>query len=155
MNLTKLKIKPSETEIHYGVQAINGNKDTVFKSWDRQSPEFLSCLQSLKPYLLKVLDFGNEYGEGLTITGITLRQENPDGADIENYGLVISAVKSLANSAAPLCLNTPYIPPYRNENTTTIMNDDLAMEINRIIGFCERFIAGQERAQGDLFGDKK
>ena len=124
MNLTKLKIKPSETEIHYGVQAINGNKDTVFK-------------------------------RGLSITGITLRQENPDGEDVANYGLVISAVKSLANSAAPLCLNTPYIPPYRNENTTTIMDDDLAMEINRIIGFCERFIAGQERAQGDLFGDKK
>lgn len=155
MNLTKLKIKPSETEIHYGVQAINGNKDTVFKSWDRQSPEFLACLQSLKPYLLDVLELGVDYGEGLSITGITLRQENPDGEDVANYGLVISAVKSLANSAAPLCLNTPYIPPYRNENTTTIMDDDLAMEINRIIGFCERFIAGQERAQGDLFGDKK
>lgn len=155
MNLTKLKIKPNETEIHYGVQAINGNKDTVFKSWDRQSPEFLSCLQSLKPYLLDVLELGADYGEGLSITGITLRQENPDREDISNYGLVISAVKSLANSAAPLCLNTPYIPPYRNENTTTIMDDDLAMEINRIIGFCERFISGQERAQGDLFGDKK
>ncbi len=153
MNLTKLKIKSNETEIHYGVQALNANKDTVFKSWDLQSPEFLSCLQSLKPYLLKVLDFGNEYGEGLTITGITLRQENPDGADIENYGLVISAVKNLGNSATPFCLNTPYIPPCRNENTNTIMDEDLAMEINKIIGFCERFVAGKERAQGELFGE--
>lgn len=153
MNLTKLKIKSNETEIHYGVQALNANKDTVFKSWDLQSPEFLSCLQSLKPYLLKVLDFGNEYGEGLTITGITLRQENPDGADTENYGLVISAVKNLGNSAAPFCLNTPYIPPCRNENTNTIMDEDLAMEINKIIGFCERFVAGKERAQGELFGE--
>lgn len=153
MNLTKLKIKSKETEIHYGVQAINGNKDTVFKSWDLQSPEFLSCLQTLKPYLLKVLDFGNEYGEGLTITGITLRQENPDGADTENYGLVISAVKNLGNSATPFCLNTPYIPPCRNENTNTIMDEDLAMEINKIIGFCERFVAGKERAQGELFGE--
>lgn len=153
MNLTKLKIKSSETEIHYGVQALNANKDTVFKSWELQSPEFLSCLQSLKPYLLKVLDFGNEYGEGLTITGITLRQENPDGADMENYGLVISAVKNLGNSAAPFCLNTPYIPPCRNENTNTIMDEDLAMEINKIIGFCERFVAGKERAQGELFGE--
>lgn len=153
MNLTKLKIKSNETEIHYGVQALNANKDTVFKSWDLQSPEFLSCLQSLKPYLLKVLDFGNEYGEGLTITGITLRQENPDGADTENYGLVISAVKNLGNSATPFCLNTPYIPPCRNENTNTIMDEDLAMEINKIIGFCERFVAGKERAQGELFGE--
>lgn len=153
MNLTKLKIKSSETEIHYEVQTLNANKDTVFKSWDLQSPEFLSCLQSLKPYLLKVLDFGNEYGEGLTITGITLRQENPDGADIENYGLVISAVKNLGNSATPFCLNTPYIPPCRNENTNTIMDEDLAMEINKIIGFCERFVAGKERAQGELFGE--
>lgn len=153
MNLTKLKIKSSETEIHYEVQTLNANKDTVFKSWDLQSPEFLSCLQSLKPYLLKVLDFGNEYGEGLTITGITLRQENPDGADMENYGLVISAVKNLGNSAAPFCLNTPYIPPCRNENTNTIMDEDLAMEINKIIGFCERFVAGKERAQGELFGE--
>ena len=153
MNLTKLKIKSSETEIHYEVQTLNANKDTVFKSWDLQSPEFLSCLQSLKPYLLKVLDFGNEYGEGLTITGITLRQENPDGADMENYGLVISAVKNLGNSAAPFCLNTPYIPHCRNENTNTIMDEDLAMEINKIIGFCERFVAGKERAQGELFGE--
>lgn len=72
---------------------------------------------------------------------------------MENYGLVISAVKNLGNSATPFCLNTPYIPPCRNENTNTIMDEDLAMEINKIIGFCERFVAGKERAQGELFGE--
>ncbi|MBR1980182.1 hypothetical protein [Candidatus Proelusimicrobium excrementi] len=152
MNLTKVKIKNNETEIHYANNVGKGNnKTTIFKSWERQSPEFLNCLEPLKKYLLEALDLDEEYGEGMTITGLTLKEENPDGDYIENYGVVISAVKKLDNSNTPACINTPYIPPCRNENTLTIMNDDLAMEINIIIDFCERFINGGERAQGELF----
>lgn len=152
MNLTKVKIKNNETEIHYGNNVGKGNnKTTIFKSWEKQSPEFLNCLQGLKPYLLGVLDLPEEYGEGMTITGLSLKEENQDGADIDNYGVVISAVKKLENSNAPACINTPYIPPCRDENTVTIMDDNLAKEINIIIGFCERFISGKERAKGELF----
>lgn len=152
MNLTKLKIKNNETEIHYANNVGKGNnKTTIFKSWERQSPEFLNCLEPLKKYLLKALDLDEEYGEGMTITGLSLKEENPDGEDFENFGVVISAVKKLENSNAPACINTPYIPPLRNKNTLTIMNDALAKEINIIIGFCERFINGGERAQGELF----
>lgn len=152
MNLTKVKIKNNETEIHYGNNVGKGNnKTTIFKSWERQSPEFFKCLEPLKKYLLETLDLDEEYGEGMTITGLSLKEENPDGDYIENYGVVISAVKKLDNSNTPACINTPYIPPLRDENTLTIMNDDLAKEINVIIGFCERFVNGQERAQGELF----
>lgn len=152
MNLTKVKIKNNETEIHYGNNVGKGNnKTTIFKSWEKQSPEFLNCLQGLKPYLLEALDLDEEYGEGMTITGLSLKEENPDGDDIDNYGVVISSVKKLDNSNTPACINTPYIPPWRDENTLTIMSEDLAKEINIIIGFCERFVNGQERAQEELF----
>lgn len=152
MNLTKVKIKTNETEIHYCNNVGRGNsKTTVFKSYETQSPEFLKCLEPLKKYLLEALDLDEEYGEGMTITGLSLKEENPDGDDIDNYGVVISAVKKLDNSNTPACINTPYIPPWRDENTLTIMSDDLAKEINIIIGFCERFISGKERAQGELF----
>lgn len=152
MNLTKVKIKNNETEIHYGNNVGKGNnKTTIFKSWEKQSPEFLNCLQGLKPYLLGVLDLPEEYGEGMTITGLSLKEEKQDGEDFENFGVVISAVKKLENFNASACINTPYIPPCRNKNTVTIMDEDLGEEIRKIIGFCERFISGKERAQGELF----
>ena len=152
MNLTKLKIKNNETEIHYKSEEGRANSSTtVYTSYDKQSPEFLKCLEPLKKYLLEALDLDEEYGEGMTITGLSLKEENPDGDYIENYGVVISAVKKLDNSNTPACINTPYIPPLRDENTLTIMNDDLAKKINVTIGFCERFVNGQERAQGELF----
>lgn len=152
MNLTKLKIKNNETEIHYKSEEGRANSSTtVYTSYDKQSPEFLNCLEPLKKYLLEAMDFDEEYGEGMTITGLSLKEENPDGEDFENFGVVISAVKKLENSNAPACINTPYIPPCRNKNTVTIMDKDLGEEIRKIIGFCERFIAGGERAQGELF----
>lgn len=152
LQLTKVKIKNNETEIHYENNVGKGNnKTTIFKSREKQSPEFLNCLEPLKKYLLEALDLDEEYGEGMTITGLSLKEEKPDGDDIDNYGVVISAVKKLENSNAPACINTPYIPPWRDENTLTIMSDDLAKEINIIIGFCERFVSGKERAEGELF----
>lgn len=152
MQITKLKIKGNETEIHYTSDSDRTNsKTTVYKSFDRQSTEFLNALQNFKPYLLEVLDLDDKYGEGMRITGLTLKEENPAAEDFANFGIVISAVKKLENSNAPACINTPYIPPCRDENTVTIMDDNLAKEINIIIGFCERFISGKERAQGELF----
>lgn len=156
MQITKLKIKGDETEIHYTSDSDRTNsKTTVYKSFDKQSSEFLNALQEFKPYLLEVLDLDEKYGEGMTITGLTLKEENPAAKDFVNFGIVISAVKSLENSNAPLCLNTPYIPPRRNENVVTVMDAYLAKDIVGIIGFCERFIAGGERAQGELFSVKE
>lgn len=152
MFLSKVKIKDNEVEIHYGQRPLKtDSEETVFRSYDKPSPEFLSCLQPLKSYLLQVLELDEDYGDNLTITGLTVKHENPDGDDDENYGCVISGVKNLEESAAPFCLNTPYIPPNRNENTKTVMDEYLADDIRKIEGFCERFIQGGERAQGELF----
>lgn len=145
MKITKVKIKPSETEIAYLETDAKDSKEVTFKSWDIQSTEFLESLQVLKPYVINILELPDEYDETLEIRGITIKYEEA------GIGVVISAVKGLASLAAPLCLNTPYIPPKRDEHINTPMSSELEMSIEKITAMAQQFMNGQHRAQGQLF----
>lgn len=145
MKITKVKIKPNNTEIGYLESDARNSKEVVFKSWDTQSKEFLESLQVLKQHIIYILELPEEYEETLTITGISIKYED------EGIGVVISALKGLDSLDAPLCLNTPYIPPQRNENTHTPMCGTLEMAVDKITSMAQQFVGGMRRAQGQLF----
>lgn len=142
---TKVKIKPNNTEIAYLESDARNSKEVVFKSWDTQSKKFLESLQVLKPHIIYILELPEEYEETLTITGISIKYED------EGIGVVISALKGLDSLDAPLCLNTPYIPPQRNENTHTPMCGTLEMAVDKITSLAQQFVGGMHRAQWQLF----
>lgn len=145
MKITKVKIKPNETEIAYLETDAKNSKEVTFKSWDTQSKEFLGALQVLKPYVIYILELPDGYDETLEIRGVTIKYEEA------GIGVVISAVKRLESLSAPLCLNTPYIPPKRDEHINTPMSSGLEMSIERITVMAQQFMDGQHRAQGQLF----
>lgn len=149
MDISKVKIKQGSTEILYFASDRKDSRETAFSSYDPQTEEFIECLQPLKPWVLHVLDLPGSYGEGLEITGLTIKHED------SGIGVVISAVKQLGQTDAPLCLNTPYIPPQRNENTRTPMCSELQEEVQNIMDMCEEFMGGKHRAQGELFDGQK
>ena len=149
MEISKVKIKEGSTEIHYFASDRKDSRETAFSSYDPQTKEFMACLQPLKPWVLDVLDLPGDYGDGLEITGLSIKHEEA------GIGVVISAVKQLDQTDGPLCLNTPYIPPARNENTRTPMCNELQKRIQKIMDMCEEFMGGQHRAQGELFASKK
>ena len=99
----------------------------------------------LKQHIIYILELPEEYEETLTITGISIKYED------EGIGVVISALKGLDSLDAPLCLNTPYIPPQRNENTHTPMCGTLEMAVDKITSMAQQFVGGMYRAQGQLF----
>lgn len=145
MKITKVKIKPNSTEIGYLESDARESKEVVFKSWDKQSKEFVESLQVLKPHVIYILELPEEYAETLTITGISIKYEDA------GIGVVISATKELDSLDAPLCLNTPYIPPQRNENMHTPMSGMLEMTVDKITAMAQQFMEGMHRAQGQLF----
>ena len=145
MKITKVKIKPNSTEIGYLESDALESKEVVFKCWDKQSKEFVESLQVLKPHVIYILELPEEYAETLTITGISIKYEE------YGIGVVISATKELDSLDAPLCLNTPYIPPQRNENMHTPMSGILEMTVDKITAMAQQFMEGQYRAQGQLF----
>lgn len=149
MKITKVKIKSCDTEIAYLESEAKDFKEVVFKSLDLQAKEFLEALQALKPYVISALELPDNYGETMEIRGLTIKYED------EGIGVVISAIKGLSTLASPLCLNTPYIPPKRNENVNTAMSDDLEYDVERITKMARKFMQGQYRAQGQLFDEDK
>lgn len=149
MKITKVKIKSCDTEIAYLESEAKDSKEVVFKSWDLQAKEFLEALQALKPYVISALELPENYGETMEIRGLTIKYED------EGIGVVISAIKGLSTLASPLCLNTPYIPPMRDEKVNTPMSDDLEYDVERITEMARKFMQGQYRAQGQLFDEGK
>lgn len=149
MKITKVKIKSCDTEIAYLESEAKDSKEVVFKSWDLQAKEFLDALQILKPYVISALELPEDYGETLNVRGLTIKYEE------EGIGVVISAIKGLSTLSAPLCINTPYIPPQRNENVTTPMCEDLEYDVEKITEMARKFMQGQYRAQGQLFDEDK
>lgn len=145
MKITKVKIKPNDTEIAYLESGAVESKEVVFRSWDTQSKEFLELLQVLKPYVIYILELPDGYEQTMEIRGITIKYEEA------GIGVVISAVKNLESLSAPLCLNTPYIPPKRDEHVNTPMCGGLEMSIEKITVMAQQFMEGQHRAQGQLF----
>lgn len=145
MKITKVKIKPNNTEIAYLESDAKESKEVVFKSWDTQSKEFLEVLQILKPYVIYILELPDGYEQTMEIRGVTIKYEEA------GIGVVISATKGLDSLDAPLCINTPYIPPVRNENIRTPMSGGLEMAIEKITVMAQQFMEGQHRAQGQLF----
>jgi len=145
MDITKIKIKACETEIKFFENAARDTREISFSSSDGQTEDFIGCLQILLAQFMEVCDFHAGYEEGLKITGLSIKYEGDD------FGLVISAIKRLKKSSTPLCINSPYIPPVRNEHTVTIMDDILIQKIEAIKEMAADFMRGGYRAQGSLF----
>lgn len=150
MILTKVKRKGVSTSVHWTTLSANQLTTTEHSitSAEDPEPEFLTALDALKVHVLDVLELPESYGEGLRITGVSLSYDAED-----RMGVVVTCLKDLDGTNAPLVLNTPYLPePNFDQPDQPAMNDEFVEAIDEVKKWAKRFTEGK-RAQAELFDD--
>lgn len=118
---------------------------TSLTSAQTPHPDFTAALDAFAGEVLDLLELPLEYGDTLKVTGLSISTQD-DG----RRGLVVTALKGVKCSPAPLVLNTPHLPePGEDPNAPALSRYMLALLVNAEIE-ASLFVAGK-RAQGDLF----
>lgn len=102
------KIRFSKGQVSVGFTKANNATGDIdrweLKSKEAPAPDFNEKLQALKPHVLSILELTAKYGDGVTVTGLTITA-NGDGRRI-----VIVAKKDLVDTKSPFNLATPIKP---------------------------------------------
>jgi hypothetical protein len=148
---TKIKISKNDgVHLHWTEKRDNGHElEAKLRSADDPSPEFVTALQALAPWVTDLLGLGNTWLDGLVVLSVSFTEEESG-----TIGLVVTSAKqiSLGSSVvATAILNTPYCPEERNEET--IWPSWLYKAVKELEHQAREFREGRARAQADLFGE--
>lgn len=138
-------------KIVYKKQSNEMMDEITSTSSDMPSVSFFKEWNKLCPFVLDVCEFNGDPAE-IRVTGLSLSY----GGDNNNMGCVITAQKDLAESSAPLNLNTPHkIEEFYSEHgdPKSLMPPGLAALCKTIINHTKDYLNGK-RAQGKLFNDE-
>ncbi len=146
---TKIKISKNDgVHLHWTEKRDNGHElEAKLRSADDPSPEFVTALQALAPWVIHILDLGNSWLEGLVVLSVSFTEE---ASGI--IGLVVTSAKKIdlaENVVATAILNTPYCPEERNEET--IWPSWLYKAVKELEHQAREFREGRARAQADFF----
>jgi hypothetical protein len=145
---TKIKHKAGETILEWTDSSEHESVVHSLRSHEDPRPEFLTALQALTSVVLSLCELPLDYGTDLKITGVTITDHETLGR-----GTVITALKKLTRSQAPLVLNTPHITETgSHENAPTLFGRELDL-LEQLQEEASRYLKG-ERAQQSLFDQK-
>ena len=145
---TKIKHKAGETILEWQDSSEHEAVLHSLRSHEDPRPEFLTALQALTSVVLSLCELPLDYGDGLTILGVTITDHDTLGR-----GTVITALKKLTRSQAPLVINTPHVTEAgSHENAPTLFGRELDL-IEQLQEEAARYMKG-ERAQQNLFEHK-
>ncbi len=123
--------------------------ESVLRSKDDPSPEFVDALQALAAWVIDILELPREWAIGMTVLSVSFTEEQSG-----TIGLVVTSAKKidLAESvAATAVINTPYCPEERNDET--IWPSWLHKAIKELEHQAREFREGRARAQADMFDE--
>lgn len=122
------------------------NTDSIeqtLTSYETPRPEFVTAMQALTSWVVRICELPINYAEGMTIIGVSVSLG-------EYGGCVVTALKKVAGANAPVVINTPHVP----ETATSDAGPELPPETVRLLNELDdealKFWNG-ERAQKDLF----
>lgn len=145
---TKIKHNKGQTELAWTDERLSGETvEHKLTATDTPRPEFIEALQSLKVHVLDVCELPKEYGESMTIIGVSISENESQGR-----GIVVTAVKKVSGANAPVILNTPHVPE-ESEHGPTLSRSALDA-LNRLEEEATAYRQGQ-RAQQDMFATKE
>lgn len=147
MSFTKIKLTKAEVLLEWVTEEgprRNDQHEHRFRSIEVPHPDFAAAMQAFVGPVLRLLELPAMYGEGLTVTGLSLTHEDERGT-----GLVVTCQKQLAGAQAPLIFNTPYLPEDGGEHGASLPSEML-VALDEAISQAREFLNGK-RAQGDLF----
>ncbi|MFP4066236.1 MAG: hypothetical protein ACLFS5_01925 [Spirochaetaceae bacterium] len=148
--LVKLKYKEGEgVFVEYTVDRNdNSARDTMtLKTNDAPRRELADALQAMAPHLVEMIEAPREWLASITVRSVTVTHTN----DVQ--GLVITGLRELENSNAPLVINTPH---FTRESYNEGGGDDIgiftsacANALDELETLALRFVDG-DRAQQEL-----
>jgi hypothetical protein len=151
---TKIKYDGSKVRLEYErPRKDDGDADEfLLNSADKPAPELDAALQALAVDVVTICELIPSDVSRLKVRGVTLTYTN------EIQGAVITALKTLTTSHAPMVCNTPHLPSepysegagdYQPPTWPTGMFDRIAA----LEAQAKRYLDG-ERAQATLFADE-
>jgi len=112
---------------------------------DQPEDGFTRALDAFGDVVLRILELPDTYGEGLSVRGVSLSYTDED-----RMGCVVTCLKELAATDAPLVLNTPHLMELDLDNPEqAAMPAEMEEAIEALCEAAERYVKGH-RAQGDL-----
>jgi hypothetical protein len=151
MKFTKIKLSEKNgVHLEWTTPAEKRPNDVVehrLTGKDAPAPEFTEAMQAFKPEVVGLLELSEEYGEGLTVVGLSINYEE-DG----RKGLVVTCLKALDAFNAPLVLNTPHLREASDEEPGNYLPDGLLLLVRHAEQEAAAYVNGI-RAQQSLFSD--
>lgn len=145
MDFQKIKFNGKKVVLHWtSAHALEEHEHTL-TSAQPPHPDFVAALQAFVGEVLDLLELPLDYGDGLTVVGLSLPVQE-DGRS----GLVVTCLKALKGAPSPLVLNTPYLAEPGDDPDAPALSRHLLRLIETAEGEAEAFVDGK-RAQGDLF----
>jgi len=116
------------------------------KCTDVPRDEFKQSLAALKIHVVNICEIPKKQAERLEIRGVSLSWKHGI------MGAVITALKTLEHSNAPLILNTPHLPEtsYSEEGEMSCLSSKCLENIRTLMEEARRYLEG-DRAQINLF----
>lgn len=149
LRFTKIKYDGSKVRLEYEKVRKDGDPDEfVLHSSDKPDPAFDAALQALAVDVVTICELIPSDTERLKVRGVTLTHTN----DI--LGVVVTALKTLNTSNAPMVINTPHLPSESYSDNEDEPTTPTGMWERLVVLEAEalRYLNG-ERAQGDLFAE--
>lgn len=150
---TKIKYDGSKVRIEYEVERKDGSDADEYSvfSADKPLPEFDAALQAFAVDVVSICELNPSDVDKLKVRGVTLTRTN----DI--LGVVVTALKELKSSNAPMVINTPHLPetPYSDgDDFAPVMPSGMCQRVWNLEAEAQRYLDG-ERAQASLFAENK
>lgn len=145
MPFTKIKYNPDKAgvELEWQNTAKSDTTESRLTSPDKPLPAFVDAMQAFRMYVMHICRFGDGFDVDLTVVGVSISHSESQGR-----GLVVTALKKLAATQAPLVINTPHLPEVAEHGPTLPafaleLLDEMERQANRY--------RDRERMQRDAF----
>lgn len=149
MRFTKIKANKKRVHLEWMTPAPGGGGsdyiEHTLESGDPPAPEFVQAMQALAEEVGELLEVESEWAEGLEVIGLSINYED-DG----RRGLVVTCLKPLDGTNAPLVLNTPHLREPDADADGPALSEGMLRLLAAAGSQAAAYVKGQ-RAQGTLF----
>jgi hypothetical protein len=136
MNFTKIKhSRDGQVVLKWTTDSGRDSVRHELESFDKPEPEFDAALAALLPEVLRILELPEEYAKGMQVIGVSLSSNDEQG-----LGCVVTCLRDLNTTNAPLVLNTPHLPESSESGPT--MGRTMLDMIEKLQGLARRYVAG-------------
>lgn len=140
--LLKLKIKDNEVFLKYQVTGSGFPETVTLESTEPPRKELRDALQKMVDHVVDLCELPPSWREDMTVRSVTVTHNDVDG-------LVITALRDLDNSNAPMVVNTPHFTRSgRDENQEPgIYSCDCGRDLDELERLALEYADGRRQQQ--------